>query len=520
MHQIMFTIPHCFSSSIFRVLQQPRHLFTAGCSQNVRAVRNPVTNCHEQNLRRQKYSTCHQKPIVQDISSRRAARNKRYAKAAAYGYLGVVWWSWVSIVAANMLNYDYHTEISSPGYLEDDEREDMRDVVLVQTLPSVARVSKPTSPHYETLVQKDEIRLLVLHPGEPQDQIMFHLEHVTLRTNDRMYEALSYVWGGDTATQNIAAVEGHQIPVTGNLLSALQHLRHRDHTRTLWIDALCIDQTDIDERSHRVRLMGDVYAKADRVVIWLGEECHRTARAFSSLEDVYANSWHPGLWHVKWVKQEANRHLIKRFATMSVSRRLFDGIGVIGWDTDENSALDVKNIDWIAIHALLLRPWFHRLWVIQEISNAKRAIVVCGHATISWTVLAKSLTYLVKNDLTKTLDPICGLACNSVASIQQIRRQRVKHSLFTVALDHTHGGCRDARDKIFALMSIAAGRDLFDWEVSFDYTLPVEELYKRFALWDISRNDTFRAISCETSAPTNSAELSLLPSWVPDWTRL
>jgi hypothetical protein len=280
---------------------------------------------------------------------------------------------------------------------------------------------------------------------------------------------------------------------------------------------------DIDERSHQVRLMGDIYARADRVVIWLGEEDEHTLAAFSSLEKLYTKYWQSNLWHVTWSKEQGSQYLIKKFVARTTPElipleRHFQSNILEGQFAGDINA-GIRNFEWTSVRALFQRSWFHRLWVIQEVSNAKRAIVLCGNSTISWNVLATSATYLMENDLTKYLDPLCDLACNSVASIQQTRRHRTRDPLFTVALDNTYGGCRDPKDKIFALMSISAGRDNFDWEISFDYALPFEELYKRFAIWDITRNRTLRTLSCGTSASPGSATV-ILPSWVPDWTAI
>lgn len=453
--------------------------------------------------------------------------NRRGNRIVVLGYLLFVFVPAVPLFAKVWLDYGSYKRTLPPAHLENDRLDDLRDIKLEQTAPLQKGIAKPNSSHYQSLVRKDEIRLLVLHPGQLEDDILFHMEHVALRTNDRRYEALSYAWGEELATRDIRAVEGPHIPVTSNLYSALQHLRHQDRNRTLWVDALCIDQSDMDERIHQVRLMGDVYAKADRVVIWLGEECAHSSRAFSSIESLYANSWQSNLWHITWSKEKHAKILNKKFVPRTVGelvmRRYFDenlgALGTVVWAEDEDTNLNIKNIDWVSIRALLQRSWFHRLWVIQEVSSAKRAIVICGSQAISWNALATSLTYLVDNDLTKYLDTVSGLACTSVASIQQIRRRETKDPLFTVALDNTYGDCRDPRDKIFALMSISEGRDIFDWEISFDYTLLVEELYKRFAIWDIARNETLRVLSCETSGSKNS-QATDLPSWVPDWTQI
>ncbi|KAF2461212.1 heterokaryon incompatibility, partial [Lineolata rhizophorae] len=83
------------------------------------------------------------------------------------------------------------------------------------------------------------------------------------------YEALSYTWG-DALDRHSIACEGKTIRVTANLLSALQHLRQPDVTRILWVDAVCINQGNIAERDAQVRMMGDIYRMAARVLVWLG----------------------------------------------------------------------------------------------------------------------------------------------------------------------------------------------------------------------------------------------------------
>lgn len=87
------------------------------------------------------------------------------------------------------------------------------------------------------------------------------------------YEALSYVWGNKNETSLILC-NGKEFPVTNNLMLALCHLRQRFSTRTLRIDAICINQAEdenaIKERNHQVMRMGEIYQNAERVVIWLG----------------------------------------------------------------------------------------------------------------------------------------------------------------------------------------------------------------------------------------------------------
>lgn len=124
--------------------------------------------------------------------------------------------------------------------------------------------------NYEPLdVDKREIRLIVLEPAANfDDNISCKLFHSMLQSSPS-YEALSYFWGDPAITLTISL---HQQPfnVTTNLECALRHLRQVDAVRTLWIDALCINQLDLRERAAQVAIMGDIYQCALRTVMWLG----------------------------------------------------------------------------------------------------------------------------------------------------------------------------------------------------------------------------------------------------------
>lgn len=375
------------------------------------------------------------------------------------------------------------------------------------TLPGAAKAS---DSHYWKLLYKNDIRIMVLHPGDFEDEIQFHMEHIRLHTPHPKYEALSYAWEGQIATEAIWCSD-RKIHVTANVHSALRHLRDQNYSRKLWIDALCIDQSDIDERSQQVRLMGDVFSEADRVVVWLGNETADTHTALSSIQDLYKDIYSYGLEssilkYIPWSKNNTDR-VLKR--------------SILNSDFEEATKPNLHDLDWDAIGNLVRRDWFHRLWVVQEASHAKRAIVVCGNLDISWTILSEVLTFLVDHDLTsKYLNRHCAYACNVVVNIKKMREQKTRDDLFTVVLDNLYGGCSDPRDKIFAMMSLSEGRDAFDWEISFDYSLSVTELFEHFAIWDVIRYRSLRSLSCATTGPKDFRVPPPLPSWVPDWTRL
>lgn len=103
------------------------------------------------------------------------------------------------------------------------------------------------------------------------------------------YEALSYVWGSKTGTEEISCNE-QKLLVTSNCESALRHLRFKDQSRLLWVDSICIDQTHstvaVIERNAQVAAMGEIYAKAKTTLCWLGEGTTYTSDVMRRLEQI------------------------------------------------------------------------------------------------------------------------------------------------------------------------------------------------------------------------------------------
>jgi hypothetical protein len=103
--------------------------------------------------------------------------------------------------------------------------------------------------------------------------------------NPPYYTALSYVWGAAEPTQEtkIYLGSGH-LPITRNCQHALRQIRSLHGNTTIWVDSICIDQTSETERHHQVSLMGDVYSRANKVYIWLGQETPGLKRALEYLQ--------------------------------------------------------------------------------------------------------------------------------------------------------------------------------------------------------------------------------------------
>jgi hypothetical protein len=154
---------------------------------------------------------------------------------------------------------------------------------------------------HQPLKNTDSIRVLYLQPGQFEDDIKAELTEVSL-ANPPLYEALSYVWGSPTANSPISC-HGKDLLVTANCIAAMRRLRIKKKRRVLWIDAICIDQSSMDERNQQVELMGDVYSKARKVILWLGEES-----TFSDFTISFLKSYHKVL-KTKWLGPFRRRRL-------------------------------------------------------------------------------------------------------------------------------------------------------------------------------------------------------------------
>jgi hypothetical protein len=122
---------------------------------------------------------------------------------------------------------------------------------------------------YELLQTSRHIRLLQLAPGRGDAPLRCSLLQVDA-DGEQPYEAISYAWGNGRNKRYIHC-DGKHIVITRNLFDALWYFRHPDHTRSLWADAACIDQQNIEERNAQVQLMASIYSKASTVLLWLGK---------------------------------------------------------------------------------------------------------------------------------------------------------------------------------------------------------------------------------------------------------
>ncbi|PQE18702.1 hypothetical protein CJF30_00009696 [Rutstroemia sp. NJR-2017a BBW] len=264
----------------------------------------------------------------------------------------------------------------------------------------------------------ESIRLLRLLPSEDEAAPLccklcnYSLQRSSLRTH--MYEALSYVWGDPKETLPIR-VDENQFRITANLHAALLRLRDHSFERIIWVDAICIDQSNMEERKNQVQLMAKIYSNAHRVVVWLGEQ---GVEIEGALEDI---------------KIAANEELVKQVK---------------------------KNTNQEAVVDLLRNPWFQRIWVLQEVAAARNIIIMCGSTTIDGYAFCLGRAGL-RPKSTANMSGRFSLEIRSLAELIDMFYSRQ---------------ATDPRDKVYALLGMSS-EDPEKAALQPDYGITWEELF-------------------------------------------
>ena len=133
--------------------------------------------------------------------------------------------------------------------------------------------------------------------------------HATLGSHPA-YEALSYAWGEADFAYEVSVGSSSSLAVSTNLHEALQRLRRADAKRTMWIDAICINQIDVAERSSQVGKMREIYRGAEQVVVWVGEESENSTRAIDFLRVLGNEEQHATAGSEKQEKGTSEPHLV------------------------------------------------------------------------------------------------------------------------------------------------------------------------------------------------------------------
>jgi hypothetical protein len=299
------------------------------------------------------------------------------------------------------------------------------------------------TPYRPLNLQKQEIRLFELLPCSFSNEIRGRFEHVPLDTCPP-FTALSYTWGTEEVDKRSIIVDDtRRIPVRKNLWD---FLRRRiciiGQPRFFWIDAVCINQKVVSERNHQVSMMKRIYSTASHVHIWLGAEAENSDCAMD------------------WLNQKGSQKLRPRGP----------GYHPI-WNRVQGKAL-VR---------LCERPYWRRMWIIQEILHAERIVMWCGSKWVEWSVIEQ--LYLTLKSLQDEAwdahhESVVGVL-HSAAAVMAWQRAHWRHPsvaaprLQTLIEVFQDWQCGDVRDKVFALVSMASR----DTAIEPDYSLTAREVF-------------------------------------------
>lgn len=276
------------------------------------------------------------------------------------------------------------------------------------------------------------------------------------------YEALSYVWGSQVLDREILCPDG-RIPITQNLDEVLRAVRLTTEPRYVWADGVCIDQRNDRERGHQVKLMGAVYARALRVLIWLGQDLEgRASEAFRTISRMY------------WSNEN--------------------------WDQKETELLG----------QIVSKIWFTRVWVVQELFLSCAAHLLWGDAMMIYN---NTFRYAMEAYLQK----------QRFSATHWITLSNWGTRVLDVLGCIRGSSCSDDRDRVYAILGL---RYLPNMALSTailgiypDYNKSVKLLFAQVAYLCIKYFETQDLLAhiASSSSPTDRA--TGLPSWIPDWSR-
>ncbi|RBR09496.1 hypothetical protein FVER53590_29277 [Fusarium verticillioides] len=335
--------------------------------------------------------------------------------------------------------------------------------------------------HYESFdLEQPGFRLVLLEKGsQSQVQCRLYQSHLD---DINTYEALSYAWEDQDKPHEVI-VDGKYLSITASLNDALFHLRKPDEDRVLWIDALCINQNNIKERGHQVNRMGEIYRKAEKVVIWLGYTSGSAVR-FQSAVSMFGRNL-PSNAFREWSRDD-NRwkdqwKLIEAHLGSSGHDDLVEGL-----------------------QSLMRKPWFSRVWILQEVANAKRVTVVYNIGEVPgkiFSLLPHAMSVKVSEQSQAVLDIMP----------HRLRRSQDRNLCDLLS---KFRGCKatDPRDKIYALLGMASDEENIGMRA--DYSKEEKAVVREFCSYLLGQDWTVslpaQAIEeLQSKLPSLSKELLL-----------
>ncbi|KAK2744300.1 ankyrin repeat and sam domain containing protein 6 [Colletotrichum kahawae] len=349
-----------------------------------------------------------------------------------------------------------------------------------------------TRPYQYEPLNHDQLEFRLLHllpANDPTEPLSCRLEIASGRTRPQ-FETLSYTWGGEAPCEPLLVNETHLLNVTPNLASFLQQRRDPIAEVIIWVDAVCINQNDVAEKNQQVSVMTVLYIASHAITIWLGPAADNSDAAMEELE-------------------------------------------VLSRSTVYSRMPSVSSKTAAAIGKLLNRPWWTRVWIVQEVcwgavgGKLMTATVRCGSRSISWhdIVLACGRIKVHETSLRQSISHV-----ESVLHLESVRwsGEHIYTKGNTTGFDendflqlvskYRHFDATDPRDKIYALLGLLRSRPGLDTrQLRVDYGIDAEELYRRFTIITAVRAPGLGILQ-HCSWPSDDYS-SGRPSWVPNWSR-
>jgi hypothetical protein len=366
-----------------------------------------------------------------------------------------------------------------------------------------------TSYTYRPLRTATSIRLIELLPAAAEEEpLACRIRHADLADSEPPeFEAISYVWGSEADKPLILCDDaGTGVRITQNLAAALRQFRPVSGapSRALWTDGICINQRDDTEKAQQIPLMEQIYSQASVVLIWLGTDSNSKAGLAWRLQKEVTEQVLSRIGELKdWEPEReatsepvlAGDQLVRRFGLPPIA-----------------------DPAWVALRRLFQNAWFTRAWTFQESWLATRRNFIWGACEFGDRPEGLLLSYRVLFKISRLGDRYRHFADGLANAIGMLEGQRfwdkhLKLDFLSLLVMRRRAMCKYPHDKIYSLLGLVD--DMLGIHVS--YTLPWARLYGDLAVRQIRSSGNFAILGHAGPYAASPPDLSVLPSWVPDW---
>ena len=393
----------------------------------------------------------------------------------------------------------------------------------------LAQFANPDPPEYKykPLKKPDHIRLLLLHP-----RFGFRPVSCSLIQGPGMsilfYEAISYTWGSMKPTEEIM-VDGCKLEVTKSVYEVLASYSSLFLPKLLWIDAVCIDQNNLEEKALQVPLMQRIYRSADITSVFLGQAPlpdtpkHEHELLLPYRYDSLLRS------HAEFCQ---SAHVVfDLFREFHVLQEQLRGDGTTIYEMHEMvRPSKYKPRVWMALQRLLQHPWFQRVWIVQEVALSSHVQVSYGGDVIDWETMGEAVQKLQRSrNFRLWLEWEHGIQLRhiqytnmyNILRIDGMReklhpREKYGWAQYPKMADVLREGfffrATNPRDQVYGLIALCESPG----QLQVDYKMSIEDTYVDAAI-ELLNIGSVRTVLHAAGLGNRRQHNRALPTWVPDW---